>query len=110
VKYFDYIDWAGKNMVVDEDMYLALKKHHGTEAIKEGSHILTFEREVLAKYKNELDWDYIIQNKNYSWSLNFISEFSDCVDIDKLSCQVMEKICFPYLDEETVWKFYKSDR
>jgi len=40
--------------------------------------------------------------------LNFISEFSDCIDIDKLSRQIMEKICFPYLDEETVWKFYKG--
>jgi len=110
VKYFDYIDLAGKNIVVDEDMYLAIKKHHGTEAIKEGSHILTFEREVLAKYKDELNWNAISQNKNYSWSLNFISEFSDCIDIDKLSRQIMEKICFPYLDEETVWKFYEGDR
>ncbi|MFW6046839.1 MAG: hypothetical protein ACOCP4_03505 [Candidatus Woesearchaeota archaeon] len=107
VKYFDYIDFASKNIIVDEELYAAIKKYHGTEALNEESHRIVFEKAVLSKYIDELDWDGICRNKNYNWSLNFILKFIDYINIEQLSTQIIEKVSFPYLDEDAVIKFYK---
>ncbi|GEM_PF-3267480 len=106
IRYFQYIDLFYREVTINEELYLALREHYGVKELNEQAHWIVFEEKVLNKYSQELDWNNISKNENYNWSLDFMVNHAPELNFEKLPERVIEKVAFPYLDDQTLMECY----